>query len=312
MNKKLDLLSILSELADIEPGVDATQRAVERAQATVVHVTTASVPTKTKIRMVPRTIAAAAAAVAGVFLLGHWLIPYVSFGGIAFAQVQQQVAKTKTVQYVETRTDRAQDNRLLEKSAKQVMILGTYMMREEVKTVPGKNSVGGAVPTQPASYVVIYDAKNGKLVTLVPEKKTFVKIQRILGIDDDGKVVESKVTPNPQADFYTRIRKFPADKAKKLPARNVAGKVATGFVFEEKIKSNHGTDTWTRTYWVDADTKLPLRIEVNFRTTNPIMGNTDWVQSDIVFDVPFDRSLFSTEVPAGYTDVTRENKAEGD
>jgi hypothetical protein len=55
--------------------------------------------------------------------------------------------------------------------------------------------------------------------------------------------------------------------------------------------------------WVDPDTKLPIRIEVEYRSTHPMSGQSDWVVSDLIWDAPLDRSLFSTTPPEGYKEA---------
>jgi outer membrane lipoprotein-sorting protein len=115
------------------------------------------------------------------------------------------------------------------------------------------------------------------------------------------KVSESKVAPAPEVDFYARMRDVPTESAEELPAREIEGTKVLGFRTVEKHERPRGVDTWTRTYWVDAETKLPLQIETTVESTDPRHGQSRWIQSDIVFDEPLDESLFSTDPPEGYT-----------
>jgi hypothetical protein len=43
----------------------------------------------------------------------------------------------------------------------------------------------------------------------------------------------------------------------------LGGKEVVGFFWEEKIERKKSTDTWKRTYWVDPNTKLPVRVEIS-------------------------------------------------
>ena len=130
--------------------------------------------------------------------------------------------------------------------------------------------------------------------------KGFASVSR-----DDGKISESKVAPAPEVDFYKNMREFPADKAERIAGREVAGHQVIGFRTTEKTQRKQGVDTWTRTYWVDTRSKLPVQIEVTSESTDPDMGQSRWVLSDIVFDEPIDASLVSTEPPHGYTERKR-------
>jgi outer membrane lipoprotein-sorting protein len=118
---------------------------------------------------------------------------------------------------------------------------------------------------------------------------------------DDGKIAVSKVVPAPEVDFFKSLQLFPADRAEHIAAREVAGRKAIGFRTTEKTRRKQGVDTWTRTYWIDTQSNMPVQIEVTSESTDPDMGQSRWVLSDFVFDLPVDESLVSTEAPQGYT-----------
>ena len=212
--------------------------------------------------------------------------------------IKTRVDKSKTVQYVETRTNRVPGGRKVQGVIRKVQVLGSHQMREELTHTPGDQ------PERSDSdqYVQITDAKTGILLTLDPAMKTYQYVKGILGINADGAVVESKPEPQPQVDFYGRIRQVPFETAAKLTDKFIDGKVAAGFEVVEKIERAQGTDTWTRRYWIDPETKLPVRIEVSYRSTLPNSAESDWVRSDIVFDQQLDETLFSTDPPNGYRD----------
>ncbi|MBX3415609.1 MAG: hypothetical protein KF708_23190, partial [Pirellulales bacterium] len=156
----------------------------------------------------------------------------------------------------------------------------------------------------PKHYVMISDYAEGKFMTLFPADKGYVIEREVMGIDDKGKVHKEKLGPLPQADFYAAIRTVPLDQAKKLSDREMDGRLVSGFQLVATRERAAGTSTYTRTYWVDPRSKLPVRIETTIRSTDPKMSNSEFVQRDIVFDAPLDEALFSTDPPAGYHDLS--------
>jgi hypothetical protein len=256
-----------------------------------------------------RNVATVAAALTAIFVLIHWLPPADTSGGFAFAEVQAQVAKTRSVQFVETRKDLDKDGRVEEVIVRRIKILGTYRKRDEVETVQPRKLQEGQLPSSPTEpYVMIHNAKTGKMITLYPRQKGFVVTQGILAITDDGKLKESEVEPDPRVDFYKHFHDLPIEAAKRVADKLVNATTAAGFEVVEKEEEFGGTTTYTRTYWIDPDTKLPLRIEVSIRSTSPTFGDTDFVQNDFVFDQPLDESLFSTDPPPDHRDLTAESR----
>ena len=146
--------------------------------------------------------------------------------------IKTRVDKSKTVQYVETRTNRVPGGRKVQGVIRKVQVLGSHQMREELTHTPGDQ------PERSDSdqYVQITDAKTGILLTLDPAMKTYQYVKGILGINADGAVVESKPEPQPQVDFYGRIRQVPFETAAKLTDKFIDGKVAAGFEVVEKIE----------------------------------------------------------------------------
>ncbi len=225
-------------------------------------------------------------------------------GAASFAQLVDEIAHTKSVQYLETRStiprgDEPRGPTVVTK----VMVLGRSLERQEVISATEGDPLPeghswGRVPLG----VAINDWANGRLVWLNTERKVYSLAKTILSMSiDDGTISESEVRPAPEADFYNRIREFPADKAERLPERELAGKRVVGLRTIEKNSRVRGVDTWTRTYWIDVKTNLPVEIETTVESTDPRHGQSRWILSDIVFDEPLDESLFSTDPPDGYT-----------
>jgi len=60
---------------------------------------------------------------------------------------------------------------------------------------------------------------------------------------------------------------------------------------------------YEHTWWIDRQTKLPIRLELKLRSTYTYANALDWTVSNIVFDEPLEESLFSTDPPADYTEA---------
>lgn len=216
--------------------------------------------------------------VAGLVVLGV-MIPFLSprDAGVplAFADVKKNVLRTKSVQYVLTRTD--DDGRGPQTS--QVSILGRYLQRTENGT----------------DHVTIENARTGKYVSLDTKAKVCTVLQKQVTLYPDGSRTENDVQPLPKVDFYAQIVNLPDKPQKRLPKKKIGDKTVVGFYFEKKVNG----DTWQRTYWVDPKSKLPVRIEVNWIGKGG--GTSKWVMSDFIYNEIKDRKLFSTEPPKGYT-----------
>jgi outer membrane lipoprotein-sorting protein len=302
MSRKKNLLHDLYELAGLNPDAIAAERALECAKSSLESPLHLSLRAKL---MRPRNLAAIAAAIAIIVVLSQ-LLP-TGGGNFAFGQVKEQVAKTKSVQYTEIRTNLSKDGKAESESETKIMISGPSMERREISPTQtkGKLPEGTILLGAPDRYISIYDATTGKMITLFPEKKGYVLPRDVMSINDDGSVKTSTIKAAPKADFYARIQEIPADPTKRLPEQTIEGKTAVGFVYESKRELQSGEDTWTRTVWIDPKTKLPVRIDVAYRSTNPTHGESDWVLKDFIFDAPLDQKLFSCDPPAGYIDLAK-------
>src|SRR5689334_13791671 len=107
---------------------------------------------------------------------------------------------------------------------------------------------------------------------------------------------------------------LPAEAAKSLPEQTIDGKKVAGFSYEKSTDTPQGKHTLKVSYWIDPDTKRPVRIEKRFVAPATWPKGADGkspevvkqaevstVISDIVFDAPLDAKLFSTDPPEGYT-----------
>lgn len=215
-----------------------------------------------------------------------WITLLDRSASVAFAEVKNQVERVLSVQYVKSRTTNGKPDK-----TRREKILGRYLTRTEVLGADGK-----------IEHIYIRDAKNGRYVSIDPKRKEFVILGSQVSRDlDGGNETEEEMKPMPEVDFYKSVREVPNEPTKRLPEKMLSGRMVTGFYFEEK----DGGSTWKRTYWIDAETTLPVRIEISSRHIDPQFGPSDWVMAEFVFNEELDASLFSTEPPAGYTVKTK-------
>ena len=165
-------------------------------------------------------------------------------------------------------------------------VLGRYRQRQE------RSGINGDI-------VDITNMKTGKSVHINHDEKTLTVFTKQTVISRNGKKTESKIkqTPDLTVDFYNQIRNVPKTATKLSETKFINGRSHIGF----RTSKKEGPYTWTRTFWVDAETKLPQQIEISARSEDKFYGPTDAVIEDIEFDVPLDEGLFSTDTPAGYT-----------
>lgn len=113
----------------------------------------------------------------------------------------------------------------------------------------------------------------------------------------DSKEMQATMSTTPQQTFsaYDALRNFqnqPDSSVRRLGRRMVEGMAVEGF---ELTRS----DGLPITIYADLKTSLPVRIEQTVRISND--QSLEVVTTNISFDVDLDESLFSLEVPTGYT-----------
>jgi outer membrane lipoprotein-sorting protein len=332
MPRSQRILADLNELGRIEPDAALTRHAIERAKIVVKEsfiARTAFTGRGRKLSLVRSLMAIAAVAIV-MYCVAQWM-PSGSNGNIAFAQVQAQIAKTKTVQYVETITSMAGDDKVGSEQVRRVAILDGQLKREEVTDKLGDYWAPKKGKNKVDPCVTIYDLKAPKTLLLYPEKKGYVARGGVVQVIRDDTVFDiivighklppewkaKEVTPDSNYSLYNQIRELPTDKAKSLPGQMIDGKKATGFVIDGKREEQGYSVNWQQTYWVDPNTKLPLRIEYSIRCLLPDgkiagEGKIDGLIKDIVFDAPLDPKLFSTVPPEGWTDLAAQKPAAAD
>jgi hypothetical protein len=134
----------------------------------------------------------------------------------------------------------------------------------------------------PLGMVSIADFDKGVVMIITPRRVSVV-IEPIYGN-------EAQKQTN---DFRAMLRNVSESSAKRLPDREVAGRVVNEFLVQMRDQDY--------TVTVDPSTKLPIRMEL-FQPNRPEMGQGEcrMVFADFVFDAPVDESLFRMEAPEGY------------
>ena len=291
------LLENLNQIAKVAPRPESTNRVLATTEAAILK--ESERPAGTHWRA-SRVLAIVASFVAATVIL--WTI-FASTGQVAYGQVLKNIEKAKTIQYLEERTNFT-PGRVFEGPTEvtKVTVLGRHRQRRESVEIrkgdqlpDGQDWTGG-----PVGVVGISNHNTGEYVFLDTKQKTFSVPKRSFHISPDGKLGESKPAPAPEVDLYSRLRKFSTETAVRLPEKEIDGRKAVGFRVVEERKRNGWLATWERTVWVDGKTNLPVRMEIQFKSTNPMSGESSWVLSDMVFDQPIDESLLSTKPPAGF------------
>ncbi|HNT35796.1 MAG TPA: DUF2092 domain-containing protein [bacterium] len=124
--------------------------------------------------------------------------------------------------------------------------------------------------------IYVFDLQAGKTLQLLPEKK-YARL-----------TVYTEDEPKQDPDLLAMIGQLQDGTQQELGKRKIDGTMATGF------KVPGGMTTWT--VWVDPETCLPVRVELD-QETKP---RRKIVMSDFDFAPAFDESLFNMEPPEGY------------
>jgi len=228
-----------------------------------------------------RTKIAVAAAVLVAFVgLMSWLVPG---GGVALALADVAEALNnvhsatwKTTQVVEVK---GPQTRTITTSVSSMFLAPSHERTE--RTVEGEKSID------------IYDGEKHKSICLVPAAKTAVVIN-----------LKNLPPTNPFGKTFQGLRELVANaqsgkagKVERLGVQTIDGRRAEGF----RIRVG---DVEAKV-WADPKTSLPIRIEKIFSAA----PESRLVMTDFQTGVDLDESLFSLDVPAGYTVYTTEMDA---
>jgi outer membrane lipoprotein-sorting protein len=151
-----------------------------------------------------------------------------------------------------------------------VMNMGTQRVRGEVLSADGKA----------VQVIVITDYDTSRMLQLIPSKKTAV-------------VIDLKDIPEKPENILEELRNMVTEiqnntdiSVEQLGEKEIDGRIATGF----RARNPDGEFS----VWADTQTALPIRIEQTWR-------QMQFVYTDFQFDIEMDESLFSMEIPEGYS-----------
>jgi hypothetical protein len=137
-----------------------------------------------------------------------------------------------------------------------------------------------------------------RTISNVPEAASVIDLEtmKVLALDPGKKeavIIDLKGLQKRLDNYLDNLRNIITDlqnregfEAQKLGEKTIEGRQTVGFYFKHPKAE--------LTIWADTETSLPLRIEGR-------EGQMPIVCKNFNFDVPMDESLFSMEVPEGYT-----------
>jgi len=141
----------------------------------------------------------------------------------------------------------------------------------------------------------------------VPDGKTWImdlREGRTLTLDSNGMQALRSTTPQETFDAYDafrNVRNRPDFSVRRLGRRTVEGMATEGF---ELTKPG---DDHSITVYADPQTSLPVRIEETVQMSDGQL--IEIATTEIIFDPQLDESLFSLDVPAGYTEQSVDGPA---
>jgi hypothetical protein len=232
-------------------------------------------------------LATAAVIVAGV-LIGVFYVASNHHGSIALGEVIKEMQQVKTATWTEIGEVKPPQH--LPQGA---IVVGGGHIRRCAYKAPGHErqdttqTLADPQTRQPCEFkhVHIIDRNVGKALLLDPQKMTAA-----LGSFEAG------AFQNPLYDVFL----CPAGKmlpdAQSLGTQKISGREAIGL---RLYKKNDGTYPWSgdiTDIWFDAQTRLLVMLE-----TKAADDSWGFKLTDFVFNKDLDDSLFSLDVPAGYT-----------
>ncbi len=138
--------------------------------------------------------------------------------------------------------------------------------------------------------IAIIDMQEGKIVILMPEEKTAM-VMEVENMPDENKE-QSQV--NMFFEIRRRIKQAQDDEDKSvefLGEQEIDGRTAIGYRAQEA-----GQDM---VVWADSESLLPIRIESSISIM--MDRQITVIMYDFALDIELDESLFSLEIPEGYT-----------
>ena len=149
-----------------------------------------------------------------------------------------------------------------------VMNMGTQRIRYEIEPPQGPP-------------IIIFDQEHSQMLQLFPDKKQAFLI--------DLRNLPDEMPENYLASIRNLIKELQNDpnvSIEQLPDTMIDNRKAVAF----RAKNDHDDIT----VWADPETLLPIRLEL-------LQNNISTVCTNFQFDIDLDPSLFSMDIPAGYT-----------
>ncbi len=209
--------------------------------------------------------AAAAVVVIGVVGLFTWLGGGNGGASIAFADILEQMEKSQTLVYTlrQQGTEEGQERILVTRVAHMVPDLSRFDIGTEM--------------------IHIINGSERKVLVLHPANKTGT--------------IHELVDGSTTIDFIEQIKEFRDGSEEELGMKQIDGRKVVGFKFHKQVP-NAKVEYVDIIVWADIHTNLPVRIESTIIYTSG--ARTEYVATDIKFDIELDESLFSFE-HEGYT-----------
>ncbi|HUU19614.1 MAG TPA: hypothetical protein VMW72_20860 [Sedimentisphaerales bacterium] len=153
-----------------------------------------------------------------------------------------------------------------------VMNMGTQRVRGEVLSPDGKT----------VQAIVITDFDTSRILTLNPKQK----IAALIDLKDLPEKPENVLEE--MRNIITKLQDDPDVSVEPLGEKEIDGQLAKGF-------RATGPDV-ELTVWADPQTALPIWMEQKWRQMH-------FVYTDFQFNIEMDESLFSMEIPEGYSEL---------
>ena len=263
-----EILERLKILSNIEPTLEATERAIQRVRnALKSERKQPEVRGKQTGLMIVRSriakLTAAAVLLVGVLGILAWLTGSNGTANITFAQVIEPIRQAKTLSYTETSQaeGRAPHNRY------HAIQFETGRSRRSVE--------GGRITI--TQYRPVF-----RMLTLDPATKTAKLITSTAGL--------ARGASTPVRGIIDEVRDFEVGEETDLGTKQINGRKAVGF------RLSYGRRDYD--IWADARTGAPVRIEGEYTLRDGRKLQT--TITDIQIDIELDEQLFSFE-PEGYT-----------
>jgi outer membrane lipoprotein-sorting protein len=240
-------------------------------------------------RRIPMFVRIAAPLAAAAVIAVTFLWPPAQ-AAASFADMQAEVAKTKTVTFRQTSIVPQQGKADAPPESEQVLVLAPSRVRFET---------GGG------SYSLI-DFRKQQAMHVDRANKRVMHFKRFGPIHDGMKMF----------NLYEFYRDVQEQAVRDLPEREIDGKRCPGFQTSHEVASEFIQKTFTieMKVWIDPKSKLPVRIEMGPANGKAAAGRV--VLNKFVFDKPLDEKLFAFEPPEGYavqvigTDTPQEPSAD--